>query len=467
MIGILFVEWKETFVHKLIAGERMQKVEWMIHSLNQLLWGQGTVIFLLISGIWFWYINRKLLVYHPFTIFRGMMSAMLGEKGKQARADFYTALAGTLGIGSMIGVASAIALGGPGALIWMFVSGWLGMALKYAETTLACSYQVFEDHHWIGGTMILLGRVKHHLFLSVCFSLSCLFAAFGVGNMVPSAAICTGLQALSGCERWMAALIVMILVFVILLGKGRRIQSVNAKLLPFISLLYVGLCLYILYVSKEQLPQLLILICKDAIGLSAVSGGISGHLLSQGIHYGLTRGLFSHEAGMGSAPLAYASHRCEEPVEQGFLGMLEVSFDTFFIALLSGLVLLCAFPHADFASSDGALLMMECFTMFFGALGKHLFSLMMILFAFPTILGWYYYASQCLDDLFTSKWPRTVYLLLFTCSLFIGGILQVSVIWEGSDLLNGCMLLLNLFTLWMFQSECTMIGNSYLQRRLE
>ena len=442
----------------------MQKIEWIVYTWNQLVWGKYTVCFLLFSGVWFWFKNRSLLISHPLLILKGSLYAMSGEKGRQTRKDFYTALAGTLGIGSIVGVASAIVLGGPGALIWMLVSGGLGMALKYAETSLACAYQVRSGTGWIGGAMILLGNVRNRVFLSVCFSLCCLFAAFGVGAMAPSAAICTSLQSLFHCERWIGAAVVVSAVLVVLVGKTHRLQQVNAGLLPLVCAAYIGLCIWILVLSRHRLGTLLFAAWNAAFSLQAAGGGIGGHLLSSAMRYGLTRGLFSHEAGMGSAPLAYASHRCEEPAEQGFLGMLEVFFDSFGITLLSGLVFLCAWEKIPVQTVDGTLLMSSVFTLYFGSVGGCLFSIMMILFAFPTILGWYYYADQCLTYLFTGSFPKIVYLFFFLGSLAGGGIFHVSLVWAFSDLFNGCMLIINLFTLWSFQKESIWVGKDYLDR---
>ena len=187
-------------------------------------------------------------------------------------------------------------------------------------------------------------------------------------------------------------------------------------------------------------------------------------MVNRAIHYGLTRGLFSHEAGMGSAPLAYASHPCKEPAEQGFLGMVEVFFDSFGITLLSALVLLCVSMGNTYVASDGTVWMQQCFYTVFGNTGGILFSVMMICFAFPTILGWYYYAGQCLQYLFSYKWIHHFYLFLFLCSLYAGGVLHTAVIWELSDTLNGCMLILNLCALWLFRKEMASLSALYRQK---
>ncbi len=438
----------------------MAKLWYIEHQLNQLIWGWGGVLFLLVSAFWFLFRTRRLL-FRPWLILRALFAMMRGAQGKQARRQLYTALAGTLGIGSIVGVASALALGGAGALVWMLVSGVLGMALKYAETVLACAYQRRQGEGWIGGAMVLLGEVKHHVWLSVCFSLFTLIAAFGVGCMAPSAAICEGASNLFSLPKPLTAALLAFLVLAVLKGKAKRIQTVNARIIPVVSLLYLCLCAGILFAFRDRLPAIVSFVLADAFRPLAAGGGIGGFLLSRSLHYGLTRGLFSHEAGMGSAPLAYAAVRCEEPAEQGFLGMLEVFFDTFVISLPSALVCLCLFSNGIQGSADGAALMRACFASFYGGFGGALFSLMLMLFAFPTILGWYYYAAQCLKYLFYGRWAKHVYLLFFLTALFCGGLAQAGAIWELCDTLNGCMLLINLCALWMLQGECARISEAY------
>lgn len=446
-----------------VIGDILNKIEWIIHTCNQWVWGWGTIVVLIVSGLWSWFQNRCVL-FHPFLILRGMRKTLSGPKGRQARHDFYTALAGTLGVGSIAGAASAMALGGAGALFWLLLSSLLGMGLKYAETILACAYQKRKADRWIGGAMILLGEVRNHPFLSVCFSLSCLLAAFGVGSMAPSGAICTSLQTIFPIQRWFAALLVVVFASFVLSGKGGRIQMVNAKIIPLISVMYILFCFYILIAYHERLPLAAAQVMQDAFCFSSFGSGVGGHMVNRAVHYGLTRGLFSHEAGMGSAPLAYASHPCKEPAEQGFLGMVEVFFDSFGITLLSALVLLCVSMGNTYVASDGTVWMRQCFRVVFGNTGGILFSVMMICFAFPTILGWYYYAGQCLQYLFSYKWIHYFYLLLYLCSLYAGGVLHTAVIWELSDTLNGCMLILNLCALWLFRKEMASLSALYRQK---
>ncbi len=442
----------------------MERLLWMEHQLNQLVWGWGSILFLLVSACWFLFRAHRLLL-HPQRWLRSLFRALHGEQGKEARSSLYTALAGTLGIGSIVGAASALALGGAGALFWLMVSGLAGMVLKYVETTLACAYQRPRAGGFIGGAMILLGEVRGRVFLSVCFSLCVLVAAFGIGSMAPSSAITGSLCTLFPISRWWAAMLVVALAALVLIGKGERIRRVNERIVPLVSMLYIAVCLLLLFVYQNRLPAVFGQVLQDAFAFPAIGGGVSGFCLSRAVHYGLARGLFSHEAGMGSAPLAYAALPCREPVEQGCVGMLEVFFDTFVITLLSALALLCTTPLSTASGVDGSVLMSGCFSLLFGPLGERLFHGMLILFAFPTILGWYYYAEQCLHYLFSDQGIHRIYLFLFLCSLFLGGIWETKIIWELCDTLNGCMLLVNLTAMWSFQRECAQLTDRYVCQR--
>lgn len=256
-----------------------------------------------------------------------------------------------------------------------------------------------------------------------------------------------------------------LLLWLSLSGKGKRIQAINSLLVPLACICYVSACLVILSVYHERLAGVISAVFSSALDPAAFIGGTGGFVVSRAMHYGFTRGIFSHEAGMGSSPLAYASKQCDEPVLLGFIGIIEVFFDTFVITTISALVLLCFFSDGVFFTSDGTMLMQECFTSFFGAPGSFLFAWMIFLFAFPTMLGWYYYASRCLDYLFEGTAVKGAYRLLFVGVLYFSSMLKTDAVWEISDTLNGCMLLCNLYVLWLFQKECVRLSKEYLQRR--
>ncbi len=443
----------------------MNKILWMNHQLNQIIWGWAGVLALTVTALWLLFRLRHLLVFHPFRLAADLLDSMKGRQGKQRRRLLYTALAGTLGTGSIAGAASALALGGPGSLFWIMISGVLGMGLKYAETTLACAYQHPDGKGgWIGGAMILLGEKKKQVFLSVCFCLCCLFAALGVGCMAPAGAIISAARGFSLSPSFTAGTVALLL-WLSLSGKGKRIQAINSFLVPLACICYVSACLVILSVYHERLAGVISAVFSSALDPAAFIGGTGGFVVSRAMHYGFTRGIFSHEAGMGSSPLAYASKQCDEPVLLGFIGIIEVFFDTFVITTISALVLLCFFSDGVFFTSDGTMLMQECFTSCFGAPGSFLFAWMIFLFAFPTMLGWYYYASRCLDYLFEGTAVKGAYRLLFVGVLYFSSMLKTDAVWEISDTLNGCMLLCNLYVLWLFQKECVRISKEYLQRR--
>lgn len=441
---------------------QMERLLYMNEQINQLVWGWGTVLALLGISLYFLVATRFLLFRRLLWIVRVIGSALFAKKGRSSRQAMFTALAGTLGVGSIVGVAAAIALGGPGALFWMGVSALFGMVLKYAEITVSCAYQKKQPNgRMLGGAMVLLGEVRRHPFWSVCFCLFCMLAAFGVGNLAPASTITSSVRTIGDVASPWVGLALIALVLLIIKGHGRRIQQFNAFLIPFASLLYIAACLIVLTKHLPQLPHLVSLVVRDAFDGMALAGGGMGFVVTRAMHYGVTRGVFSHEAGMGSAPLSYASSPVQEPVEQGFWGMFEVFLDTFVICMLSGFVVLCQGDGA--LSADGAAVLIEAFGDVFGEGGRILFACMIVLFAFPSILGWYYYAGVCLDYLFTVRWVKAVYAALFLALLLAGCCMEVQAVWDISDTLNGCMILPNLLALLLFRKEIVHLTRKYFR----
>ena len=369
------------------------------------------------------------------------------SSGEQKSKDaFFTALAGTLGIGGMVGVAAALAMGGAGAVFWMGVSALAGMVLKYVEVTLSCASQVKTAQGWRGGAMVILEKLRHPA-AAACFCLCCMAAAFAMGALVPASSVCAALHMAFDLPPWISAAAFALAAAVVLRGRGQAILKANRVLIPLATLLYVGMCLWIIFTHAERIGTIGEQILREAFDFSAAASGGLGFALSKAVRYGVSRGIFSHEAGMGSAPLSYASAPVSDPARQGLMGVAEVFVDTFLVCMLTAFALLII--GIDGYGQDGMTLMMAAFSRAIGPAGPALIAFFIVLFAFPCVLGWYYYASVCLTYLSGSTLLADGYRLSFLLMIAAGAMLSGSLIWEISDLLNGCMTVLNLAALFL------------------
>ncbi len=407
----------------------------MLTQLNALLWGKGMTLALIVSALFF----TRLV---PFgQLGKGFRKVLGDHAGRDA---FFTALAGTLGIGGMAGVAAAIALGGAGAVFWMGVSALAGMVLKYVEVTLSCKTQVKTAQGWRGGAMVLLEKT-HHPLLALCFCVCCMMAAFGTGALVPAFSVGEALRMALDIPPWLSAALFTLAAALVLCGKSKAVLRANRILIPLAALSYIALCLWIIFTHVHALGTVCAQIMREAFDLSAAFGGGSGFALGRAVRYGVSRGIFSHEAGMGSAPLAYASQPVDDPDVQGCMGIAEVFVDTFVICMLTAFVVLILGGEQG---SSGMMLMMSVFTRALGRAGAPVAAAFIVLFAFPCVLGWYYYASQCLTYLSDSVRFAHGYRLVFLGMLALGASMGPQV-WELSDAGNGCMTALNLLALFL------------------
>lgn len=413
------------------------RVERVLTQLNQLIWGQGMTVLLILSALYFVCFARR----YP------LMRVKRRSSGEQKSKDaFFTALAGTLGIGGMVGVAAALAMGGAGAVFWMGVSALAGMVLKYVEVTLSCASQVKTAQGWRGGAMVILEKLRHPA-AAACFCLCCMAAAFAMGALVPASSVCAALHMAFDLPPWISAAAFALAAAVVLRGRGQAILKANRVLIPLATLLYVGMCLWIIFTHAERIGTIGEQILREALDFSAAASGGSGFALGKAVRYGVSRGIFSHEAGMGSAPLSYASAPVSDPARQGLMGVAEVFVDTFLVCMLTAFALLII--GIDGYGQDGMTLMMTAFSRAIGPAGPALIAFFIVLFAFPCVLGWYYYASVCLTYLSGSTLLADGYRLSFLLMIAAGAMLSGSLIWEISDLLNGCMTVLNLAALFL------------------
>lgn len=369
-----------------------------------------------------------------------------------------TALAGTAGTGNIAGITLALTLGGPGSLFWLWVTALIGMATKFAEVTLAIRFRERNAAgDWVGGTMYTIknGLGRRWSWMGGLFSVFCALAAFGMGNAVQvgniSAAVQTAAAALvPGAGRfaagisWTVGIAVAVFAAAVLLGGIKRLGRVTETLIPFMSVVYILCCLAVILTHMRGLGRAAELIFYGAFSPKAAAGGVSGFTLSSGLSWGLRRGVFTNEAGLGSAPMAHAASSETNPVRQGYYGVFEVFVDTIVLCTLTGFALLSSGVALPYGQSGGTELNAAAFATVFGAKASGLILAVSItVFAVATVLSWGLYGTRCVEYLFGRRSIRP-YQFLFSGMCVLGAVMRLDLAWELSDTFNGLMALPNL-----------------------
>ncbi len=354
-----------------------------------------------------------------------------------------TALSATIGTGNIVGVAAAIQIGGRGAVFWMWIVAILGMATKFSEGFLAVKFRETDRFgSRIGGPMYYIknGLSSRWAFLAVTFAISGTVAAFGIGNTVQANAVAKAAQQYFYVPANITGLLLATLTALVLIGGIKRIGSVAEKIVPGMALMYMGMAITVIALNYEMIPGVLLSIVSEAFALSSAGG--AGVWLA--LRWGFARGIFSNEAGLGSAAIAHAAARTNKPVEQGMIAMLGTFIDTILICTITALVILITLPiNTDLSA---ALLSAKAFETVFGPLGGQLVAIALCLFAFTTILGWSYYGEKCAQYLFGDK-IILPYRIIWIFAVYVGAITEFELIWLIADILNGLMALPNLIAL--------------------
>ena len=354
-----------------------------------------------------------------------------------------TALASTVGVGNIAGVATAISIGGPGALFWLWVSGVLGMCTKFAEIVIAIHYREPDATGQLrGGAMYVLRKGLGMPWLGTVFAGLVALAAFGIGNMVQANSVAASLQSSFGVDPFTTGIVLAALTAAVILGGIKRIGQFTEYLVPFMALFYLGGGLFILARFASELPAAIALVMSSAFDGAAATGGFAGSTVMLAMRYGIARGLFSNEAGLGSAPLVHAAARTDHPVRQGLYGIFEVFVDTILVCTTTGLVILVTGVWSQGAT--GAELAGQAFsTGLPGTWGNIVVTTSLVLFAYSTVIGWSYYGETAIVYLFGPA-AALPYKLAWLVFIFLGAIGSLHLVWDIADTLNGLMAIPNL-----------------------
>ncbi len=375
-----------------------------------------------------------------------------------------TALAATIGTGNIVGVATAISLGGPGAVFWCWLTGVFGIATKYGEGLLAIKYrETTADGRMLGGPMYALEKGLGWKWMAVLFAIFTACASFGIGSTVQANAIATITHEAYGVPTTIVGIAVSLLIAAVVLGGVKSIAKVCGFLVPFMAIFYVLGCIYILSVNGSYVWPAIKLIVESAFSPQAASGGFAGTSVMLAARYGISRGLFSNESGMGSAPIVAAAARTRNPVRQALVSSTGTFWDTVVICAITGVVIVSSIlAYPDISYTDGATLTKMAFDKI-PYVGKPLLSFGLLTFAFSTILGWSYYGERAVEYLKGKRW-MLVYRVLFIISIFAGSVANLNVVWNLSDCTNALMAIPNLISLLLLNGVIVHETRKYLWR---
>jgi AGCS family alanine or glycine:cation symporter len=375
-----------------------------------------------------------------------------------------TSMSATVGTGNIAGVATAIALGGPGALFWMWCIALIGMATKFSEAVLAVHYREKDEKgEYIGGPMYYIknGLSSKWTWMGTAFAVFGMIAGFGIGNTVQANSVADVMSSDYGIPTWVTGLALAALAALVILGGIKRIAHVAGKLVPFMAITYILAALSVILMNAEQVPAALALIVEAAFNPVSATGGFAGATVWAAIRYGVARGVFSNEAGLGSAPIAHASAQTNHPVQQGLIAMLGTFIDTLIICTLTGLVIVLT--GAWQSGENGASLSSLAFSQALPSVGSHIVSFGLAIFAFTTVLGWSVYGEKCTEYLFGIK-----SVLIFRCAWIIaiplGAMAQLDFVWLLADTLNALMAIPNLIALLLLSPVVFSLSKQYFSK---
>lgn len=435
----------------------MAAVEKFFGALNGFLWDYILIILLVGTGVWFT-LNLKFIQVRKFTEgFKrtfGNMFKKQGDAGKDGMSSFQalaTAIAAQVGTGNIAGAATAIAVGGAGAIFWMWISAFFGMATIYAEATMAQKYKTKDENGQVtGGPVYYIKAAFKGTFgkvLAGCFAVFIIFALGFMGNAVQSNSIGAAFQQAFGINPIIIGVIVAVLAFIVFAGGIKRIAQVTELLVPIMAIFYILGALIVIIMNIGELPRVLSDIVVGGFNPQAVAGGVAGATIKLAVQKGVARGLFSNEAGMGSTPHAHAVAKVKHPSEQGYVAMMGVFIDTFVILNLTAFVILITGVLTPDGSLTGTALSQAAFSATFGKVGEIFLAICLFFFAFSTIIGWYFFGEANVKYLFGEK-ALKVYAVLVCVCIVIGSALKVELVWTMADCFNGLMVIPNLIGLW-------------------
>ena len=456
----------------------LKLVEQVNGKVNNFVWGIPMLVLLVGTGILMTLLTRGFQLSHIKHWFANTVGAIFRNKhvmahtGKEDRSisqfqSLCTALAATIGTGNIAGVASAIVSGGPGAIFWMWIVAIFGMMTNFSENVLGIYYRRKNTAgEWSGGAMYYLrdglgsfrGCKTIGKVLALLFSVFCVLASFGIGNMGQINSIATNMKSAFSIPNWITGALLMIIAALVVVGGLKRIAAVTEKLVPVMAVAYVVGALILVILNAGNVAPAFVSIFKGAFAMKAVGGGIVGSGVKAAVTWGMKRGVFSNEAGLGSSVMVHSNSNVKEPVTQGMWGIFEVFADTLVVCTLTALAVL--------TSTEKTAMVAEAFSLKFGAIGSAFIALAILLFAFSTVLGWSHYGTKAFEYLFGTK-ATMIYKIIFVAFIMVGATMQLDLAWDLSDTFNGLMAIPNLIGVVALSGLVRKITKNYIDRAIK
>ncbi|MBL6945472.1 MAG: sodium:alanine symporter family protein [Rhodospirillales bacterium] len=439
----------------------------LVNQIDSFMWGPVMLVLLLGTGFYLTIGLRGMTFARIIYAFKLLWKGRSAEEGSEGQITPFnalsTALAATIGTGNIAGVATAIYIGGPGAVFWMWVTALVGMATKYGEAVLAVKYrEVDEVGNYVGGPMYYIknGLGENWKWLGFAFAFFGMIAAFGIGNAIQANSVAQAANDHFAVPLWLTAVVLAVLTFMVIIGGIKRLGEVAGKAVPTMALLYVVGALIIIVMNIGELPAALGLIVSDAFTGTAAAGGFAGSTIMIAIQFGVARGVFSNEAGLGTAPIAHAAAKTNDPVRQATIGMLGTFIDTIIVCTMTALVIIMT--GAWTSGETGASLSTLAFNTGLPGFGKVVVVFGILIFAYTTLLSWSYYGERCAEYIFGVKVIQP-YRYLWIAMIFVGALLkdQLALLWLIADALNGMMAIPNLIALLLLSPVIFKITKEY------
>lgn len=461
----------------------MEKIQKVLESIDSVVWGPVTLFLLVGTGI---YLTFRLR-FVPWKMLPKSLKAVVSSEARKTSKDtggispfsaLMTALAGTIGTGNIVGVATAMVTGGPGALVWMWIAAAFGISTKYAECALAVKYRSKNvNGEFVGGPMYTIKNAFKHkkiaIFLAGAFAVFTIFASFGIGNLSQANSISESVHNTFSVPTWVSGIVLAVLTGIVVFGGIKSIARVSSVLVPIMAVFYIISGIIVIAVNYKNLPSGVATIFSMAFGGKAVGGGVAGALTASvmnSIRYGVSRGVFSNEAGLGSAAISASSVSTDEHVSQGFISMCGTFIDTIIVCTITGLAIassgVLGSLDADGRYIQGANLTIAAFSSVLGKAGAVIITLGILMFAFSTILGWEYQGEKALEYLFKKPIVCCIYRIVFSIFVFIGSTVALDIAWSFSDIANGLMAVPNLISLIVLSKVLAKDTNEYLIKKI-
>ncbi len=443
-------------------------MEGLLGKIDSFVWGLPLIILLLGTGI---YLTVRLKGIQFTKLLHSLYLAFIKRKEKgDAEGDIshfealMTALSATVGTGNIAGVATAIIAGGPGALFWMWITGLFGMATKYSEAVLAVHYRVMDENgQMAGGPMYYLKNGLKSPLLAFLFALFTSIAAFGIGNMVQSNSVADAVSSSFGVPVYITGIVLAIATAIVILGGIKSIGKVTSFLVPFMIVVYMGAGIIVIVLNFSKIPEVFSLIISSAFSGHAAVGGFAGATVREAMRFGVARGIFSNESGLGSSPIAAAAAQTKHPVTQALVSMTQTFIDTIVVCSMTGFVIIVT-DSWKLKGINGASLTSVAFSNALGEkAGSFIVALGLILFAYSTILGWSYYGEKAIEYLLGVKAIKP-YRIAFVIVVLIGSVLKIDVVWTLADIFNGLMAVPNLIGLLGLSGVIVKVTFDYFKR---